>query len=128
MIMKFNRLTSSLSALCVALAFTACNKQDGGTTAGGSGSKKKLKLAFVPNNTSSFWTIAKRGCETAEKELGNVKVDFRLPSTGTAAEQQQILVDLVASGVDGIAVSPVDPDNQTAALDKIATRAGKSMT
>jgi ribose transport system substrate-binding protein len=117
--MKLHRLTLALSTLCVAVALVGCNKQDG---ASADGSKKKLKLAFVPNNTSSFWTIAKRGCETAEKELGNVKVDFRLPSTGTAAEQQQILDDLVAAGVDGIAVSPVDPENQTAALDKIAAQ------
>ena len=119
--MKFNRFMMVFGAVCIAVALTACNKPEGGgTTAGGSGPKKKLKLAFVPNNTSSFWTIAQRGCETAEKELGNVKVDFRLPSTGTAAEQQQILDDLVAAGVDGIAVSPVDPENQTAALDRIA--------
>ena len=52
-----------------------------------------------------------------------MKVEFRLPSTGSAGEQQQILDDLLAAGVDGIAVSPVDPENQTAALNKIAEQA-----
>jgi ribose transport system substrate-binding protein len=87
----------------------------------GSGGKK-LQLAFVPNNSANFWTIARRGCEEAEKQLGNVQLKFRMPSTGSAAEQQQILDDLMASGVDGIAVSPVDPENQTAALDRIAAQ------
>lgn len=103
-----------LSAAVLALALTACNKES--TT----GSGKKLKLAFVTNNAATFWTIARSGCEAAEKELGNVEVDFRIPSSGGAAEQQQILDDLLAKGVDGIAVSPIDPANQTAFLNKVA--------
>ena len=103
-----------LSAVALALALTACNKDSS------AGSGKKLKLAFVSNNAATFWTIARSGCESAEKELGNVEVDFRIPSTGGAAEQQQIIDDLLAKGVDGIAVSPIDPSNQTAFLNRVA--------
>jgi ribose transport system substrate-binding protein len=85
--------------------------------------KKKVKLAFVTNNAANFWTIARRGCEEAQKELGNVGVDFRIPSGGSAAEQQQIVDDLLAKGVDGIAISPVDPDNQTEMLNRVAQQA-----
>src|ERR1043166_9875168 len=46
--------------------------------------------------------------------------DFRIPATGGTAEQQQILDDLLAKGVDGIAVSPISPDNQTDFLNKVA--------
>ncbi|HTQ37614.1 MAG TPA: sugar-binding protein [Pirellulales bacterium] len=81
---------------------------------------KKVKLAFVTNNAATFWTIARAGCDEAAKQLGNVQLDFRIPSTGGIAEQQQILDDLVAAGVDGIAVSPIDPGNQTEFLNKIA--------
>lgn len=87
---------------------------------GKEGTGEKLKLAFVSNSAATFWTIARAGCEDAEKTLGNVEVDFRIPSTGGAAEQQQILDDLLAKGVDGIAVSPIDPANQTAFLDRVA--------
>lgn len=91
---------------------------------GGSSSKDKtLKLAFLTNNASSFWTIARKGCEDGVKEAGGVQLDFRIPSSGSAAEQQQILDDLVAKGVDGIAVSPVDPANQTDILNKVASQA-----
>ncbi|HSU55174.1 MAG TPA: substrate-binding domain-containing protein, partial [Candidatus Dormibacteraeota bacterium] len=94
---------------------SGCGKKEADTTAPASGPSsgdsagKKLKLAFVSNNAANFWTIARRGCEAAEKQLGNVEVMFRIPSTGSAAEQVQILDDLLAAGTDGIAVSPVDP-------------------
>src|SRR6185295_8730270 len=110
--MKMKNLILTVSALCVALVIGGCDK--------GGGAGKKLKLAFVVNNASSFWTIAKAGTMDAQKELGNVDVDFRIPSSGQAAEQRQVLDDLLAKGVDGIAVSPIDPANQTEFLDKIA--------
>lgn len=108
--MKSQALRFLSAALALALA--GCGGKEGGD--------KKLKLAFVSNNAATFWTIARAGCADAEKTLGNVEVDFRIPSTGGAAEQQQILDDLIAKGVDGIAVSPIDPANQTAFLDRIA--------
>jgi ribose transport system substrate-binding protein len=114
------QLTLTIGALGLALALTGCGKSDSGSGDGSSTSGKKLKLAFVSNNAATFWTIARSGCEAAAKEAGNISVDFRIPSTGSAAEQQQILDDLVAKGVDGIAVSPIDPKNQTDFLNKIA--------
>jgi len=47
----------------------------------------------------------------------------RMPANGTAEEQKRILEDLLAKGVQGIAVSPKDPENMTALLDKVAGRA-----
>ncbi len=111
--------------LCFALAINGCGKKEGDNTAtptGANAPAKKLKLAFVSNNAANFWTIARRGCEEAEIQLGNTEVLFRIPSTGSAAEQVQILDDLLAAGVDGIAVSPVDPANETQELDKIAAQ------
>ena len=45
---------------------------------------------------------------------------FASPSTGSAAEQQQILDDLVANGIDGIAVSVDRPGQPDGFLNKIA--------
>jgi ribose transport system substrate-binding protein len=111
-----------LLAAALALTLVGCGSKETQSTDGQQTTKKKLKLAFVSNNAATFWTIARTGSEDAAKELGNVQVDFRIPSTGSAAEQQQILDDLVAKGVDGIAVSPIDPANQTAFLDRIASQ------
>ena len=107
--MKLKQLRLLLVTLCLCLAVPGCNKQESSATGrDGTAPKKKLKLAFVTNNASSFWVIARSGTAEAEKELGDVQVDFRIPSSGDAAEQTQILNDLMAKGVDGIAVSPKD--------------------
>ncbi len=67
-----------------------------------SAQSKSLDLAFLTNNASDFWTIA---------------------ADGTAAEQTRIFDDLLVKGVNGIALSPVDPANQTAMIDKGAAKA-----
>src|SRR5215813_10691131 len=84
------------------LANASCNK---------TGEAKKTRIAFVTNNPSDFWTIARKGTEKAAAELPNVEVEFKINSERTAAGQQRIVDDLLAKGVDGIAISPVDPKN-----------------
>src|SRR5262245_3175017 len=119
MTMKPNQITFSVLALSLALAISGCSKSE----SPGGGGGKKLKLAFVSNNASPFWTIAHAGTDAAVKELnGTVEVDFRIPSDGQAATQRGMLDDLLAKGVDGIAVSPIDPANQTEFLNKIASQ------
>lgn len=124
--MKIKQLGLTLGALCLALVIAGCGKSSdssGSATSGGTAGGKKLKLAFVVNNASPFWTIAHAGTDAAVKELnGAVEVDFRIPSDGQAGTQRQMLDDLLAKGVDGIAVSPIDPANQTEFLDKIASQ------
>lgn len=90
---------------------------DGGTAA------KQLKLAFVTNNASDFWTIARKGVEKADGELDNVTVEFQLPGDGTEAEQKRIVDDLLAKGIDGMAISPINPANQKDMLNAVAEKA-----
>jgi ribose transport system substrate-binding protein len=84
---------------------------------------KNLRLAFVTNTAADFWTIARRGTEKADAELDDLTVEFKIPSDGTAAEQKRIVDDLLAKGVDGIAISPVDPENQTQLINETAKTA-----
>jgi len=84
---------------------------------------KNFKLAFVTNNASDYWTIARKGVEKADGELNNVTVEFKLPGEGTAAEQKRIIDDLISTGINGIAISPVDPDNQTQLINDTAKKA-----
>ena len=95
-----------------------CRSQESADLSGA----KILKLAFVTNNSADFWTIARRGVEKADAELADVEAEFRLTSDGTAADQQRIVDDLLTKGVDAIAISPVDPQNQTALINAAATR------
>ena len=106
------RVCLSVLISLVALAALSCSKQAGV-------SNEVPTVAFVTNNVSDFWMIAKAGVEAGEKEF-NVKCEFRMPPQGTPAEQKQIIEDLIVKGISGVAVSPVDPANQTDMLDNAA--------
>ena len=110
---RVTRLSTYALTIFALLILGACK---GGQTGAG----KRHKLAFVTNNTSDFWTIARRGTEKAAAELQNVDVEFRINSDGTAAEQQRMVDDLLAKGIDGIAISPNDPVNQIPMLNRAA--------
>src|SRR5260370_15440449 len=88
-----------------------------------SAQSKSLDLAFLTNNASDFWTIARAGCDQAQKEVPNIKVEFKIPADGTAAEQTRIFDDLLVKSVNGIALSPVDPPTPTALIAKSAAKA-----
>ncbi len=110
---------SALVFTCLILLAAACNR-GGGSGEGGAGGSRRL--AFVTNNASDFWTIARKGTEKADAELNDVTVEFKIPSDGTAAEQKRLVDDLLAKGVEGIAISPVDPDNQTQMINETASK------
>jgi ribose transport system substrate-binding protein len=114
------KITFRSTIICACLLLIAsCNR--GGSSGGGDASKN-MRLAFVTNNASDFWTIARKGTEKADAELNDATVEFRIPSDGTAAEQKRLIDDLLARGVEGIALSPVDPDNQTQLINETAKR------
>lgn len=115
-----NKSALALAACLAACALLCgCARRQGSTS---SPAGKKLRLAFVTNNASDYWTIARRGTEKADQELENVDVEFRIDADGSAAEQKRIVDDLLAKGVDGMAISPVDPANQTQMIDDAARR------
>jgi ribose transport system substrate-binding protein len=101
-----------------AVVVVGCGSRGGGDESGA----RPLKVAFVTNNSADFWTIARRGVEKADQELADVEAEFRLTSDGTAAEQQRVVDDLLTKGVDAIAISPVDPQNQVALINAAAQR------
>jgi ribose transport system substrate-binding protein len=116
-----NRPAFKLSiCLVVAALAVSCaqQQQQQGGQQGSAG--KRLRLSFVTNNASDFWTIARKGTDKAVQELGNVDLEFRMPGEGSAAEQKRIVDDLLAKGVDGMAISPVDPANQTQMINDAA--------
>ncbi|MBR0829923.1 sugar-binding protein [Bradyrhizobium manausense] len=89
---------------------------------GSAQSADKKVLAFVVNGASDFWKIAEAGVKKAQGELPNYDLQFKYPEQAAAAVQQRVMDDLVAAGAAGIMVSAVDPKNQTAHLDKIASQ------
>jgi ribose transport system substrate-binding protein len=99
-------------ALSVSVFMSGCSKKQN--------ESGKTKLAFITNNTANFWVFARRGCEKAASEMPEFEVDFRITSDATPAEQRRIIDDLLARGVKGIAISPVDPLNQKPFIDELA--------
>src|SRR5215207_1535423 len=93
--MKLKRTIALAGVLALAAACTQPAGPGGANTAnstangGGGGAAKRL--AFVTNNPSDFWTIARKGVEKADGELADVTAEFKMPPNGTAAEQRQII-------------------------------------
>ena len=112
-----------LLAACLIAGCNSAKPEGGAGTKTGSGAGKRHKVAFVTNNPSEFWTIARKGTEKAAAEIPNVEVEFHIPGEGTAAEQQRIVDDLLAKGIEGIAISPKDPANQIQMLNRAASQA-----
>ncbi|MDH7482217.1 MAG: sugar-binding protein [Armatimonadota bacterium] len=106
------RFAFVLAALLIALTIVSCGRKTSG----------KVKVAFVSNTVSPFWRIAKAGVNAGERDF-NVECDFRMPAQGNATEQKQILEDLLVKGVTGIAISPINPANQTDILNQVAESA-----
>jgi ribose transport system substrate-binding protein len=80
------------------------------------------QLAFVTNGPSDYWIICRKGTEAAERDIPGVNVSFVMPDDSSAATQTRDVDDLLAKGASGIAISPVDPANETAFLDGVATK------
>ena len=113
------KLRRFILALCLVALFQGCDDKNSRTDNGAS--QKKLRLAFVANTADEYWAIVQQGCDGAARQLSDVDLDFRFPAEHTAKAQQEILSDLVAHGEDGIAISPIDAENQTDFLNQIAT-------
>src|SRR3954468_6442895 len=111
--------TARLLVLVTAVALVASCR----STTAGPGGTTPMTVAFVTNNSSDFWTIARRGVEKADAELADISAEFRIDADGTAAEQKRIIDDLLTKHVAGIAISPVDPQNQTPLLNDVAKQA-----
>jgi len=122
--MKLSHILPGL-ALC-GLMLAGCNQSSTTSTDSGSpapAADKPVHLAFLTNNAANFWTIARRGTEQAAKDMPGVTVDFVIPNAPTAAEQKSKIDDLLAKGVDGIAMSPVDPANEVQMINDAAKQA-----
>lgn len=79
------------------------------------------KVAVVTNCTAEFWTICEAGARKAAREQ-DVDLDFRQPKTLDVAVQREVIDAVTRTGVAGIAVSVVNPDEQSDYLKRIADK------
>jgi ribose transport system substrate-binding protein len=86
------------------------------------GKDSPVTIAFITNNASDYWTIARKGTDAAVAETPGLKVDFQLPPEGTAAEQKTLIDNVLTAGDQGIAMSPVDPANEIDLINDTAKK------
>lgn len=125
--MKSTSLFALLAALC--LSISGCTKSpvpgSTGTTGSAGGtttttiSPDAPKVAYVTNGIASFWTIAEKGAMDAGNEF-DANVTVKMPANGVE-DQKRMCQDLLAQGIKGIAISPIDPDNQADLMDEISS-------
>lgn len=117
------RWSSSLLLLAVLIA--GCQVQDSDTsssepsTAPAESGNSRRSVAFVTNQIADFWKIAEAGCVAASKEF-DIDVQVIMPPEASAVVQQQKVEDLMSTGIQAIAISPLDADNQKDWLNSVA--------
>ncbi len=81
----------------------------------------KKKVALIGNTASDYWQIVRKGAEKADAELDNVEVIFKTPYTGTAKDQEGVMIEAsMKDRVAAMAVSPIDPTSQKKRINEIA--------
>jgi ribose transport system substrate-binding protein len=110
-------MTGHLVAALLAVAFIAMGCDRGNS---GGGKSAKPHVAYVTNGVDSFWVIAEAGAKAGGK-MYNADVEVHMPAQGVDS-QKRIVEDLMTRGVDGIAISPIDGENETGLLNQAAER------
>ena len=118
------RRVRCFGALALCLGLAACGGQQAAAPAGGQAAAggaapaaEKLELAYVTNGVDPFWDVAAAGVRAAEKEF-NVSVEVIMPPKGLV-DQTRMIEGLLAKGVDGIAISPIDAANQVSFINQM---------
>ncbi len=112
---NFRACLPALLALCGLAWIAAINGCDKST----SSNSGKPKIAYVTNGVDPFWVIAEKGSRDGAEKSG-AEVTIVMPNGST--EQKQKIEDMLIRGVDGIAISPIDAENQTPMIDQAAAK------
>jgi ribose transport system substrate-binding protein len=80
---------------------------------------RKYRFAVIPKALDlPVFDYARKGAERAARELGNVEVIWRGPETGDQLKQKEILEAFITQRVDGIAISCLNGDFLTEAINR----------
>lgn len=116
---KFSRKTLLLvSLLALVLIATACSSQNDDKSA--DSSEDVFEIVMVAKHEGIPWfDDMRKGVEEFNKDYeGKVNAWQIAPEGGDPAKQVQMVEDLIAQGVDAIAVVPNDPDSMRPVLER----------
>jgi ribose transport system substrate-binding protein len=101
----------------VVIGVSACSGGSGSGTP--ADAPRKYRFAVIPKALDiPVFDYARKGAERAAKELGNVEVIWRGPETGDQLKQKEILEAFITQRVDGIAISCLNGDFLTEAINR----------
>ena len=104
--------------LAVLIGVSACSG-GGNTGSAPADAPRKYRFAVIPKALDiPVFDYARKGAERAAKELGNVEVIWRGPETGDQLKQKEILEAFITQRVDGIAISCLNGDFLTEAINR----------
>ena len=85
-----------------------------------SAKSNRPRVAYVTNGVDSFWVIAEAGAKAGGRQY-DADVEVHMPAQGIA-DQKRIVEDLLTRGIQGIAISPIDAENETSLINDAARR------
>lgn len=104
----------------VLVALLGCDKKEDSTgTSGPLPKAKKFRLAYVTNGIDPFWDVAEAGARAGAKEF---KVECEVHKPTGLDDQVRMIEGALARGVDGIAISPIDAQNQVGLIDQACAK------
>lgn len=120
-----------------AALMSACSQQSPSpapTNGGGEGEKQSYVIGVVAKSQNNpVFKAARVGAEDAARDLSakygiDVSIRWQTPDTENAQQQAQYIEQLVAAGVDGIAVSCIDANLLTSVLQNAVSKGITVMT
>lgn len=78
--------------------------------------EEAIEVAYVTNGIDPFWTIAAAGVKAAAKDF-DVTAHTLMPPKGLP-DQKRMIETALARGIDGLAISPIDAENQVAFINE----------
>lgn len=78
-----------------------------------------VKLCFITNSIDPFWSLAEEGVKRANP-IFQVDCEVYKPSNATVEEQKSKIESLIVNRFQGLAISPINPDNQVEMIDRAA--------
>lgn len=85
--------------------------------------KPMKSVVLVTGGDGPFWQLVEQGAKKAARDL-DVDVIFKAPEVEEdAAQQTEILSQLKLDDVDGVAISPLDPESQSPLINRMCEHA-----
>jgi len=132
--MRLNLVKKMLVAFALLVIVVGCSAQgqteaenNSGSNSNDGGDTKKSYFINPKSVGSAYWSAVEKGVVQAGEDL-DVDVVFNGPSTTDSSQQINMIQDMLTRQVDGIGVSPNDPEAVGPVFETAASQGAKVVT